>query len=137
MYVGLEGAIKIAITVIILVFVILVLLALLMMGLRVIIEMTSKKQVKPEKEIITQKKEVITEKPEVKTTAQKSNELNGELVAVITAAIASYMETPMERVKVLNIKRAMPASTNPWAIAGMQNIMSNRISISSRKKGGF
>jgi sodium pump decarboxylase gamma subunit len=137
MYVGLEGAIKIAFTVIILVFVILSLLALLMTGLRVIIEMTSKKQAKTEKELIAQKKEVITEKPEVKSTAQKSCELNEELVAVITAAIASYMETPMNKIKILNIKKPISTGRSPWTIAGMQHAMSNRISISSRKKGGF
>ena len=137
MYVELEGAIKIAFTVIILVFVILSLLALLMMGLRVIIESTSKKQLKPEKGIISEKKEVIAEKPEVKGAVQKNNELSEELVAVITAAVASYMETPMKKIKILNIKRAIPAGTSPWTIAGMQRAMSNRISISSRKKGGF
>jgi sodium pump decarboxylase gamma subunit len=137
MYVGIEGAIKIAITVIILVFIILALLALLMMGLRMIIELTSKKQKKAEKSLVSEKKKVAIEKPEGKNLEQKSNEYSDELVAVITAAIASYMETPMKGVKILNIKRTMPVGTNPWTIAGMQNVMSNRTSINSKKKGGF
>jgi len=137
MYVGLEGAIKIAITVIILVFVILSLLALMMMGLRVIIEMTAKKHTKSEKELIAGKKEAITKKPEVIDETKKSNKLSEELVAVITAAIASYINTPMKKVKILKIKRAMPAETSPWAIAGMQSGMNKRITISSSKKGGF
>lgn len=137
MYVGIEGAIKIAITVIILVFVILSLLALLMMGLRVIIELSSKKRAKSEKSLVTEKRKITIEKLKGKDIEQKSNECSEEVVAVITAAIASYMETPMKRVKILKIKRTISAGTNPWTIAGMQNIMSNRISISSRKKGGF
>jgi Na+-transporting methylmalonyl-CoA/oxaloacetate decarboxylase gamma subunit len=108
-----------------------------MMGLRVIIEMTSKKQAKPENGLIKEKEKIITEKSVGKDIAQKSNEYSEELVAVITAALASYVETPMKKVKILNIKRTMPAGTSPWTIAGMQHIMSNRISIRSRKKGGF
>ncbi len=137
MYVGLEGAIKIAITVIILVFVILALLALLMMGLRIIIELTAKKQAKPERSLSTEKKNIITEKREVIDAAKKSNKINEELVATITAAIASYMETPMKKIKILKIKREIPAEASPWTIAGMQSVMNKRITISSSKKGGF
>jgi sodium pump decarboxylase gamma subunit len=137
MYVGLEGAIKIAYIVMILVFVILALLALLMMGLRVIIELTSKKKAKPENSRVTEKKIVTVEKTEGRDLEEKSNKYSEELVAVIAAAISSYMETPMKRIKIINIKRTMPDGINPWSITGMQNTMSNRISISSRKKGGF
>ena len=137
MYVGLEGAIKIAITVIILVFVILALLALLMMGLRIIIELTAKKQEKTEKSMTIKKKKIIAEKPEVIDKAKKSNKISGELVAAITAAISSYMETPMNKIKILKIKRVIPVETIPWTIAGMQSVMNKRITISSSKKGGF
>ena len=136
MYVGIEGAIRIAITVIILVFVILSLLALLMIGLREVIKLTSKKQVKEEKTMIPDKAKLTTEKVESKET-KKDDEYKEELVAVISAALASYMEVSMKKIKIISINRSIPAEASPWTIAGKQNLMSSRVSISSRKRGGF
>ncbi len=136
MYIGLEGAIKIAITVVILVFVILSLLALLMIGLREVIKLTSKKQVKEEKIMITDKGKLTTEKAESKEI-KKDDEYKEELVAVISAALSSYMEVSMKKIKIISINRSVPAGASPWTIAGKQNLMSSRISISSRKRGGF
>ncbi len=136
MYIGLEGAIKIAITVVILVFVILSLLALLMIGLREVIKLTSKKQVKEEKIMIPDKGKLTTEKAESKEI-KKDDEYKEELVAVISAALSSYMEVSMKKIKIISINRSVPAGASPWTIAGKQNLMSSRISISSRKRGGF
>ena len=136
MYIGIEGAIRIAITVIILVFVILSLLALLMIGLREVIKLTSKKQVKEEKIMIPDKGKLTTEKAESKEI-KKDDEYKEELVAVISAAVSSYMEVSMKKVKIISINRSVPAGASPWTIAGKQNMMSSRISISSRKRGGF
>jgi len=136
MYIGIEGAIRIAITVIILVFVILSLLALLMIGLREVIKLTSKKQVKEEKIMIPDKGKLTTEKVESKEI-KKDDEHKEELVAVISAALSSYMEVSMKKIKIISINRSFPAGASPWTIAGKQNIMSSRILISSRKRGGF
>ena len=136
MYIGIEGAIKIAITVIILVFVILSLLALLMIGLREVIKLTSKKQVKEEKIMIPDKGKLAAEKAEGKEI-KKDDEHKEELIAVISAALSSYMEVSMKKIKVISINRSVPTGASPWTIAGKQNMMSSRISISSRKRGGF
>jgi len=136
MYIGIEGAIKIAITVIILVFVILSLLALLMIGLREVIKLTSKKQVKEEKIMIPDKGKLTAEKAESKEI-KKDDEHKEELIAVISAALSSYMEVSMKKIKIISINRSVPAGASPWTIAGKQNMMSSRISISSRKRGGF
>ena len=136
MYIGIEGAIKIAITVIILVFVILSLLALLMIGLREVIKLTSKKQVKEEKIMIPDKGKLTAEKAESKEI-KKDDEHKEELIAVISAALSSYMEVSMKKIKVISINRSVPTGASPWTIAGKQNMMSSRISISSRKRGGF
>jgi len=136
MYIGIEGAIRIAITVIILVFVILSLLALLMIGLREVIKLTSKKQVKEEKIMIPDKEKLTNEKGE-SNEIKKDDEYKEELVAVISAAVSSYMEVSMKKVKIISINRSVPAGASPWTIAGKQNMMSSRISISSRKRGGF
>ena len=136
MYIGIEGAIRIAITVIILVFVILSLLALLMIGLREVIKLTSKKQVKEEKIMIPDKEKLTNEKGE-SNEIKKDNEYKEELVAVISAAVSSYMEVSMKKIKIISINRSVPVGASPWTIAGKQNMMSSRISISSRKRGGF
>jgi len=136
MYIGIEGAIKIAITVIILVFVILSLLALLMIGLREVIKLTSKKQVKEEKIMIPDKGKLTAEKAESKEI-KKDDEHKEELIAVISAALSSYMEVSMKKIKIISINRSVQAGASPWTIAGKQNMMSSRISISSRKRGGF
>ena len=137
MYIGIDGAIRIAITVIILVFVILSLLALLMIGLREVIKLTSKKQVKEEKMMIPDKRQTTAEKAENKELKKKDDKYKEELVAVISAAISSYMEVSMKKIKIISINRSVPAGVSPWTIAGKQNRMSSRISISSRKRGGF
>jgi Na+-transporting methylmalonyl-CoA/oxaloacetate decarboxylase gamma subunit len=137
MYIGIEGAIRIAITVMILVFVILSLLALLMIGLREAIKLTSKKQVKEEKIMIPGKGQAATEKAESKEIDKQDDKYKEELIAVISAAVSSYMEVSMKKIKIISINRNVPAGVSPWTIAGKQNLMSSRISISSRKRGGF
>ncbi len=137
MYVGIEGAVKIAITVIILVFVILSLLALLMIGLREIIKLTSRKEDKKREISLSEKDKTIIKKPLNEESVQKNYRYNEELIAVISAALSNYIETPLKKIKIINISRSTSADSSPWVIAGKQSMMSNRISISSRKKGGF
>lgn len=137
MYVGIEGAVRIAITVMILVFIILSLLALLMIGLREIIKLTSRKEDKKGEISLSEKDKTIIKKPILEESVKKSDRYNKELIAVISAALSSYMETPLKKIKIINISRSTLVDSNPWVMSGKQNMMSNRVSISSRKKGGF
>lgn len=140
MYVGLMGAIRIAITVIILVFFILGLLALLMVALREIIKITSKKRTEEVKKISNlQREEAITKlsTKEEEEDQKREDQHDERIIAVISAAVSSFMERPMQQIKIIRIVRDIPAGVSPWAISGKQNMMSERISISSRKKGGF
>ncbi len=136
MYVGLEGAIKIAITVIILVFIILSLLALLMIGLREIVKLSSRKQAE-EKKIKLSGKEKVRSTTSENSVVQNKEEDDVQLIAAIAAAISIFMSKPMTQIKIINIKRTVPSEVSPWTISGKQNLMSNRVSISSRKRGGF
>ncbi|MFW6148563.1 MAG: OadG family transporter subunit [Atribacterota bacterium] len=136
MYVGLEGAIKIAITVIILVFIILSLLALLMIGLREIVKLSSRKQAE-EKKIKLSGKEKVRSTTSENSVVQNKEEDDVQLIAAISAAISIFMSKPITQIKIINIKRTVPAEVSPWTISGKQNLMSNRVSISSRKRGGF
>ncbi len=137
MYVGIEGAIRIAITVIILVFFILSLLALLMVGLREIVKMTSKKQTEDKKITVSEKEKVITGLPIKEEDQEKEKDHDEKVVAAISAAVSSFLERPMRQIKIINIVRNFPPGVSPWTISGKQNMMSDRISISSRKRGGF
>lgn len=137
MYEGIEGAIKIAIIDLILVFVILGLLALLMVGLREIVKLTSRKASGIKEVAIPEKERIIPEqKDRVEISAAEKKE-DQELIAVITAAVANLMERPIHQVKIINIKRDIMSGASPWTIAGKQSIMSKRISMNSRKRGGF
>jgi len=131
MYVGIEGAIRIAITVMILVFLILSLLALLMVGLREIVKMTSKKQTEDKKITVPEKEKVITGLP------IKEKDHDEKVIAAISAAVSSFLARPLRQIKIINIVRNIPPGVSPWTISGKQNMMSDRISISSRKRGGF
>ncbi len=137
MYVGIMGAIRIAITVIILVFFILSLLALLMVGLREIVKMTSKKQTEDKKITVSEKEKAITKLPIKEKDQEKEKEHDEKIIAAISAAVSSFLERPMRQIKIINIVRNVPPGVSPWTISGKQNMMSDRISISSRKRGGF
>ena len=135
MYIGIEGAVRIAITVIILVFFILSLLALLMVGLREIVKLTTKKPTDEKQASLTEK--INAGKPEIEEIQKESEEDDEKLVAAISAAISIFMARPVQQINIINIKRSMPAGANPWTISGKQSLMSNAFSVSSRKIGGF
>ena len=135
MYEGLQGAIVLSIISMVIVFIVLGLLALMMIGLRKFMAFTSKKATKEEKAIVKEEKAapVPVEATGVEETA------NEEIVSVISAAVASYLHstTSVQPIRIISIKRIMPQTLNYWAISGRQNMMTERISISSRKKGGI
>lgn len=135
MYEGLQGAIVLSIISIVIVFIVLGLLALLMVGLRKVMAFTSKKTAKEEKVIV--KKEKATPVPEEAISIVETQ--NEEIVSVISAAVANYLHSTSsaQPLSIISIKRIMPQTLNYWAISGRQNMMAERISISSRKKGGI
>lgn len=135
MYEGLQGAIVLSIISMVIVFIVLGLLALLMVGLRKVMAFTSKKTAKEEKVIV--KEEKATPVPEEAISIVETQ--NEEIVSVISAAVANYLHSTSsaQPLSIISIKRIMPQTLNYWAISGRQNMMAERISISSRKKGGI
>ncbi len=137
MYEGISGAIVLSMISFTMVFFILALLALLMVVLKKIVKATTEKETAVKKTVIPEKDRVISEKPDAREGIVKEKENDSVLVAVISAAVAGLMDRPISQVKIINIKRNITAAVSPWIISGKQNAMSNRIAISSRKKGGF
>jgi sodium pump decarboxylase gamma subunit len=135
MYEGLQGAIVLSIISIVIVFIVLGLLALLMVGLRKVMAFTSNKTVKEEKDIVKEEKATPVPKEAISTEETE----NEEIVSVISAAVANYLHSTAsaQPLSIISIKRIMPQTLNYWAISGRQNMMAERISISSRKKGGI
>jgi Na+-transporting methylmalonyl-CoA/oxaloacetate decarboxylase gamma subunit len=137
MYEGISGAIVLSLISFTMVFFILALLALLMVVLKKIMKASPEKATVIKKAVIPEKDRVISERQDEKESIIKEQENAGTLVAVISAAVASLMERPISQVKIINIKRSMPVVASPWIISGKPNVMSHRIAIISRKKGGF
>ncbi|HOF03193.1 MAG TPA: OadG family protein [Atribacterota bacterium] len=136
MYEGIKGAILVSLISMTIVFIVLGLLALLMVGLRKIVAFFSNKTTKGIKISETTSKDLSQkEKTSVVTEERKS----GEIVAVISAALSSYLSQTktLRRVHVISIRRIMPLAINPWAISGIQNMIAKRLSFSNRIKGGF
>jgi sodium pump decarboxylase gamma subunit len=140
MYEGIEGAIILSIIAMVIVFLVLGLLALLMVGLRKVVPLFSKKTYneqnidKKENKLkpTLERKEIIINK----AIAEKEDE---ELIAIISAALASYTRlTPSSSpVKIINIKRLVPETFSSWVNSSRQTMMAERISITTRKRGGF
>ena len=134
MYVGIEGAIKIAITVIILVFAILSLLALLIVGLRKIVNLSSKFQMDKTQLFLPKKpeKNYNTEDLEKREILRKEKH-DEKIVAVISAALSSYMLFSKDQFKITKITRSVPAGFSPWTISGRQFFISRRIPVNYKK----
>jgi len=118
MFEGINGAIQLAIIDMTLVFLILGGLALVMVFLKNIVGIKSTKK-------ITKKTEVISQI--VKSSSVKEKEkIEGKLVAVITATVASYLEKPRSEFKILSIKKYSPSIISPWVAVGRQELMLGR-----------
>ena len=137
MYEGIKGAILLSVIAMVVVFTILSLLALLMVGLRKVVQASSKKDSK-EEQVSVKKEDKVTVPFKEKEAVSSVGKYDEELISVISAAIASYLNTTpsLQSANVINIKRITPQTLNPWAISGRQKIMTERTSISTRKKGG-
>jgi len=115
MFEGITGAIQIAVIDMILVFVVLGALALVMVLLKNIVGIKEEKKIS---------KEVKVAPPASSINSIKENEeVEGELIAIITAAIAAYLEKPKSKFKILSIKKYQTSLISPWAAMGRQELM--------------
>lgn len=137
MYEKILAAVMLSIIAMVIVFIVLGLLALFMVWLRKLITFSTKKVIKEKKGIV--KKQKITPTPKEKEVISIEEMKSEEVISVASAAIVSYLYStfPTKPIEVINIKRITPKTLNYWTISGRQNTMMGRISISTRKKGGF
>jgi len=117
MFEGINGALQVAIIDMILVFAVLGGLALIIVSLKNIVGIKKEKKIP---------KEVKVTPPPSSITSIKEEEIDGKLVAVITAAVASYLEKPKRKFKILNIKKYQASLIAPWAAMGRQELMLRR-----------
>lgn len=118
MFEGINGAIQVAIIDMILVFAVLGGLALIIVSLKNIVGIKKEKN--------TPKEVKVTSPPSSITSIKEKEEIDGKLVAVITAAIASYLEKPKSKFKVLSIKKYQASLIAPWSAMGRQELMLGR-----------
>ena len=118
MFEGINGAIQVAIIDIVIVFLVLGGLALIIVSLKNVVGI--KKEKKMPKEV------KVTSPPSGVTSIKEKEEIDGKLVAVITAAVASYLEKPKSKFKVLSIKKYQASLIAPWAAMGRQELMLGR-----------
>jgi Na+-transporting methylmalonyl-CoA/oxaloacetate decarboxylase gamma subunit len=98
-----------------LVFLILGGLALVMVLLKNIVEFKETKKILKETKIVP---------PVISTTPIKEKEeVEGKLVALITAAVASYLEKPKSEIKILYLKKYKASVISPWTTLGRQELM--------------
>jgi Na+-transporting methylmalonyl-CoA/oxaloacetate decarboxylase gamma subunit len=115
MFEGINGAIQIAVIDMTLVFLILGGLALVMVLLKNIVKIKETKKILKETKIIP---------PVIGTNSIKENEeVDDKLIVVITASVASYLEKPKSKFKILSIKKYQTSLITPWAAMGRQELM--------------
>ncbi|HDP37329.1 MAG TPA: hypothetical protein ENN27_05695 [Candidatus Atribacteria bacterium] len=115
MFEGISGAMQVAVIDMILVFVVLGGLALVMVFLKNIVGIKETKKTA---------KETVIVPPTMSTINIKGKEeADGKLVAVITAAVVSYLEKPKSKFKILSIKKYQTSSIAPWTAMGRQELM--------------
>ena len=118
MFEGISGALLLAIMDYLYIFVVLGGLALLMVIVGKAVQNFSTKKVAKENKISP---------PVIEATPVKEKEeFDGKLVAIITAAVALYLEKPKSEFKVVNIKKYNPAGTAPWTVIGRQELTLGR-----------
>lgn len=115
MFEGIVGALQLSVIDMTLVFLILGGLALVMVLLKNIVEIKETKKIPKETKIVP---------PVISTNSIKENEeVEGKLVALITAAVASYLEKPKSEIKILHLKKYKPSVISPWTTLGRQELM--------------
>ena len=115
MFEGIDGALQVAIIDMILVFAVLSGLALIITSLKNIVGIKKEKKISKEVRITPPASSI--------TSIKEKEEIDGRLVAVITAAVASYLEKPKSKFKILNIKKYQTSLITPWTAIGRQELM--------------
>jgi len=119
MFEGISGAMQLAIIDMVLVFAVLSGLALVMVLLKNVVKTKTKVREK-----IPKLEEVKVIPPtESSSRIIRREEIEGKLVAVITAAVASYLEKPRSEFKILSIRKYEPSTIDPWIAMGRQELM--------------
>ena len=118
MFEGINGALQVAIIDMVIVFSVLGGLALIIVSLKNVVGI--KKEKKMPKEI------KVTSPPSGVTSIKEKEKVDGKLVAIITAAVASYLEKPKSKFKILSIKKYQTSSIAPWSAMGRQELMLGR-----------
>jgi len=116
---GIGGAIQLAVIDMVLVFAVLSGLALVMVLLKNVV----KTKTKVRKKISNLEGIKITPSTESSSRIIRQEEIEGKLVAVITAAVSSYLEKPGSEFKILSIRKYEPSTINPWIAMGRQELM--------------
>jgi Na+-transporting methylmalonyl-CoA/oxaloacetate decarboxylase gamma subunit len=116
MFEGINGAIQLAVIDMILVFTVLAGLALVMVFLKNTVGIKEVKKIDKETKIT----------PPVTSAIKVKEEVEDKLVAIITAVVASYLEKPKSKFKVLSIKNYQPSLITPWTAIGRQELMSSK-----------
>jgi len=116
---GIGGAIQLAVIDMVLVFAVLSGLALVMVLLKNVV----KTKTKVRKKISNFEGIKITPSTESSSRIIRQEETEGKLVAVITAAVSSYLEKPGSEFKILSIRKYEPSTINPWIAMGRQELM--------------
>ncbi|MBE3095103.1 MAG: OadG family protein [Actinobacteria bacterium] len=115
MFEGIGGALQLSLIDMILVFLILGGLALVMLLLKNIVKIKETKKIAKETKIVP---------PVISANSIKENEeVEGKLVALITAAVATCLEKPKSKFKILSIKKYQASLITPWAAMGRQELM--------------
>ena len=115
MFEGINGALQVAVIDMILVFAVLGGLALVMVFLKNIVGIKEQKKISKEVKITPPASSI--------TSIKEKEEVDGKLIAVITAAVASYLEKPKSKFKILSIKKYQTSLIAPWAAMGRQELM--------------
>ncbi len=115
MFEGISGAIQVAIIDMVIVFLVLGGLALIIVSLKNIVGIKKEKKIPKEVKVTSPLSSI--------TSIKEKEEIDGKLVAVITAAVASYLEKPKSKFKILNIKKYQISLIAPWTTIGRQELM--------------
>ncbi len=115
MFEGINGAIQLAIIDMVLVFAVLVGLALVIVFLKNIIGIKEEKKISKEVKVSPPASSI--------TSIKEKEEVDGKLVAVITAAVASYLEKQKSEFKVVSIRKYKSSIVAPWTVMGRQELM--------------
>ena len=115
MFEGISGAFQLAVIDMILVFAVLAGLALVMVFLKNVVGIKEAKKIPKEAK--------ITPSAISATPVKDKEEVEGKLVAAITAAVASYLEKPRSEFKIISIKKYKSSIVAPWTVIGRQELM--------------